>query len=99
MLREGLLSRYPAGCLEAACEAVAAVCNATMAAAVAVHAWLSYDVHTRCAAAMVAAKAAAAAPQRVASLTLLGYALNGWQMAASLVTRPHRLLPVCFPLP
>ena len=48
---------------------------------------------------MVAAKAAAAAPQRVASLTLLGYALNGWQMAASLVTRPHRLLPVCFPLP
>lgn len=45
-------------------------------------------------AAMVAAKAAAAAPQRTASLTLLGYTLNGWQMAASLVTRPDRLLPV-----
>lgn len=43
---------------------------------------------------MVAAKAAAAAPQRVASLTLLGYTLNGWQMAASLVTNPQQLFKV-----
>lgn len=43
---------------------------------------------------MVAAKAAAAAPERVASLTLLGYTLNGWQMAASLVTRPAWLAKV-----
>lgn len=43
---------------------------------------------------MVAAKTSAAAPERVASLTLLGYTLNGWQMAASLVTRPAWLAKV-----
>eukprot|EP00208_Stichococcus_sp_RCC1054_P002049 CAMPEP_0206145020 /NCGR_PEP_ID=MMETSP1473-20131121/26142_1 /ASSEMBLY_ACC=CAM_ASM_001109 /TAXON_ID=1461547 /ORGANISM="Stichococcus sp, Strain RCC1054" /LENGTH=636 /DNA_ID=CAMNT_0053541071 /DNA_START=476 /DNA_END=2386 /DNA_ORIENTATION=- len=44
--------------------------------------------------AMVAAKAAAAAPNRVDSLTLLGYTTNGWQMAASLISRPIRLAQV-----
>ena len=43
---------------------------------------------------MVAAKLAAAAPHRVGSLTLLGYAQNGWQMAASLISRPDWLAQV-----
>lgn len=45
-------------------------------------------------AAMVAAKVASTAPNRVDSLTLLGYTTNGWQMAASLVSSPVRLAKV-----
>lgn len=45
-------------------------------------------------AAMVAAKVASTAPNRVDSLTLLGYTTNGWQMAASLVSSPVRLAQV-----